>query len=273
MQIVKHQYLLYKKRKSDKAKKLEIEKNEEKGLTQGTSQAEKDNSTRRISQEQVKNDVVNTPQASGEPESKVKFDLATVKSERIKDDPSSNLTTTSTDDGNGILGTIASTLSAIAPALKGLTKGIAEVAMLAARALGPAAAVAGSAYAGYKIGDWLRNTSIGDSLGLSDKAIKENRSLMGSWTKEDEDAGKLSPETLAIIAKKKARAAELKTQQKKTDMAKKQDVVTPQVTTINYPKTTTNVVSGSNISSGKGIGTRNPESSFIRYLDSRTNFS
>lgn len=106
----------------------------------------------------------------------------------------------------GLAGTAGSALAGTGSAIAG---GLSAAAPAAA-ALGGAALVAGAGYAGYKVGDWARNTGVGDALGLSDKAAAEDRGVGGKVFSMIHGDDKMTGEGLDDKTKNKLEAAKEK---------------------------------------------------------------
>lgn len=73
--------------------------------------------------------------------------------------------------GSMVGGLLGKGASLAAGAVKAAAPMAGKALSAAGKAAGPAAAVAAAGAAGYAVGDWARNTDIGNSLGLGDKAI------------------------------------------------------------------------------------------------------
>jgi len=295
MHVARYQLAKHNKRKEAKLAKKEEVANKEREAALRQPKDDRGLFRKRTPEEQKKYEIAKAATTSpklgsataattpsGEPESKSKYDLKADALDRIQDDPTMNAAMASGggDSGGGIGGVVSSAVELAATGAgkllskipTGLGSKALNAAKLVGRFAGPAAAVAGAGAAGYAAGNMFRNSSWGDKLGLSDAAAERGESLGG---KAFDYFNGPSDEEKKPKAKENTKVEALEKQQKKADDVKKAQAA-PQVVTVPSGSSgggNNNVVNNMTAATGKGIGTRNVDSSFTRYLDSRTNFA
>lgn len=148
-----------------------------------------------------------------------------------------------------------------------------------------AGVLAAGAVAADSLTDAYKSATTGESNKYSDVANSAARKLFGwdegetigsklfdTFNKSDiQDTKKMNSDNLDKVQAKTKADVLAKQEDKATKKSKEQNMVN---TSVNSPSSTTNVMTpNTQQSGGKGIGTRNVDSSFKRYLDSRANFA